>query len=315
MRAVAVEKLKGEPRLMDLPQPVAKADQLLVKVSAAGINPIDWKLADGMLDGVMPNVLPFVLGVDAAGVVAGIGAHVSRFKKGDRVFGQFLHAPLGEGTYAEYTVVPETAAVAKLPSAVSNEIGAALPTAAMTALAMVDLLELAPGSKVLIVGATGGVGSFATQIAAAKGFTVLVTTGAQDVGRMKQFGAYETYDYRAADLISQISAAHKQGIDALIDVVSDAAAFKKNAGLVSKGGFALTTVGVADQKDLQTTGIKGGNFSLQADAGLLQRLAVLVESGELMVPIEATISLAEASAAIAASRSGRARGKTVIRIG
>ncbi len=69
MRAVAVEKLKGEPRLMDLPQPVAKADQLLVKVSAAGINPVDWKLADGMLDGVMPNVLPFVLGVDAAGIV------------------------------------------------------------------------------------------------------------------------------------------------------------------------------------------------------------------------------------------------------
>jgi NADPH:quinone reductase-like Zn-dependent oxidoreductase len=315
MRAIAVEKLKGEPRLMDIPQPVAKPDQLLIKVSAAGINPIDWKIADGMFDGVMPNVLPLVLGVDAAGVVADVGARVTRFKKGDRVFGQFFNVPLGQGTYAEYTVVAESGAVAKLPATVSNDEGAALPTAAMTALAMIDSLELSPGSKVLIVGATGGVGSFATQLAAAKGFTVLVTAPAQDTARMKSLGAHETFDYRAADLISQISAAHAQGIDAVIDLVSDAETFKRIAALVSKGGFALTTVGAADQKDLQQRGIKGGNFTLQADAGLLQRLAVLVERGELRVPVQATVGLAEAAAAIAASRSGRARGKTVIRMG
>lgn len=174
MRAVAVEKLQGEPRLMDVPLPVAKPDQLLIKVSAAGINPLDWKIADGAFEGAMPHVLPLVLGVDAAGVVAGIGTKVTRFKKGDRVFGQFFNVPLGVGTYAEYTVAGETGAVAKLPSTVTDEQGAALPTAAMTASGMVDSLELPPGSKVLIVGATGGVGSFATQLAAARGFTVLV---------------------------------------------------------------------------------------------------------------------------------------------
>ncbi|MDB6159398.1 MAG: alcohol dehydrogenase [Gammaproteobacteria bacterium] len=273
MRAVAVEKLRGEPRLMEIPQPVPNPDQLLVKVSAAGINPLDWKIADGIFEGAMPNVLPLVLGVDAAGVVAGTGARVSRFKTGDRVFGQFFSVPLGVGTYAEYTVVGETAAIAKLPSTVSDEQGAALPTAAMTALGLVDSLELPPGSKVLIVGATGGVGSFATQLAAAKGFTVLVTAGAQDVERMKKLGAHETFDYRATDLTEQISAAHRQGIDAVIDMVSDASTFKKNTTLLSNGGRALTTLGVADEKEMQKRGVKGGNFTLQADAGMLQRLA------------------------------------------
>jgi NADPH:quinone reductase-like Zn-dependent oxidoreductase len=314
MRAIAVEQLKGEPKLMNLPEPKPKDDQLLVKVTFAGMNPFDWKVADGAMQGVMPNVLPFILGSDAAGVVAAVGPKVSRFAKGDRVFGQFLHAPLGEGTYAEYTVVPESGAVAKIPAALPDEVAAALPTAAMTALAMVDMLELKPGSKVLILGATGGVGLFATQLAAQKGFTVLATAQPKDSERIQTFGAAETFDYHQGDLAAQVSDAHRHGIDAVIDLVSDGPAFKKISGLVSKGGYALTTVGVADTKDLQKRGIQGGNFFLQASAALLQRLAILVESRQLTVSIEAKIELEATPAAIAASRRGGARGKTVIRM-
>lgn len=101
---------------------------------------------------------------------------------------------------------------------------------------------------------------------------------------MKKLGAHEAFDYRVTDLVSQISTAHSQGIDAVIDMVSDASTFKKNVTLVSKGGFALTTLGVADQKELQKRGIKGGNFAVQAEAGSLQRLAALVEIGELREP-------------------------------
>lgn len=314
MRAIAVEKLKGEPRLMDLPEPKPKEDQLLVKVSMAGMNPYDWKVADGEMAGMIPNVLPLVLGSDAAGVVATVGTKVSRFSKGDRVFGQFVHAPLGEGTYAEYAVVPESGAVAKIPAAIADGVAAALPTAAMTALAIVDSLDLRPGSKVLIVGATGGVGLFATQFAAARGFTVLVTAGPKDRERIHALGATEAFNYREGDLTARVSSAHRHGIDAVIDLVSDAAAFSKIASLVSKGGYALTTLGVGDAKDLQKRGIRGGNFFLQGNSELLQRLATMVESKELVVPIEATIELEAVPAAIAASRRGGARGKTVIRI-
>jgi NADPH:quinone reductase-like Zn-dependent oxidoreductase len=314
MRAVAVEQLKGEPRVVDLPVPTPKPDQLLIRVTVAGMNPYDWKLADGVLAGVMPNVLPFVLGIDAAGVVAAVGASVARFSKGERVFGQFFHVPLGEGTYAEYTVVPAAGAVAVLPASIHDEVGAALPTAGMTALALVDALGLPSGSTVLITGATGGVGSFATQLAAAKGYRVLVTAAAKDAAPMRAFGAAELYDYRATDVVAAVQTAHPAGIDAVLDLVSDAASLQRIAGLVRRGGHVYSTIGAADAGALKERGLQGGNFFLKADASLLKRLAGFVESDELEVPIEARIALEDVPAAIASGRRGGARGKTVIRI-
>jgi NADPH:quinone reductase-like Zn-dependent oxidoreductase len=314
MRAIAVDTLKGKPQLMILPRPTPKPDQLLVKVSVAGMNPFDWQLTDGVMKEVMPNVLPFVMGIDAAGDVVDLGSQVSRFCLGDRVFGQFFHSPLGEGTYAEYCVVPETATVAKLPPSVPDKAAAALPTAAMTALSMIDSLEIDPGSTVLIVGATGGVGAFATQLAAGRGFIVLVTAGPQDAERMQGLGASQVFDARGTELIAQLTPTYRQRIHAVIDLVSDRATFKSMARFVLEGGYMLTTVDAADPEFLKDQHIKGGNFSLEADAGLLLRLASLVETGQLVVPIEATISLEQAPDAIAASRNGHARGKTVIRM-
>ena len=314
MRAVAVDKLKGEPRLMDLPEPRPKENQLLVKVAVAGMNPFDWKVADGAMEGVMPHVFPLILGGDAAGTVAAVGSKVSRFRQGDRVFGQFVHAPLGQGTYAEFTVVPESGAVTKIPAGVSDETAAGLPTAGMTALSMVDSLELPAGSKVLIVGATGGVGLFATQLAAAKGLTVLGTAGATARERLVSLGASETFDRRGEALAAQVSGVHPEGIQALIDLVSDPPTFAKLTGLVSRGGYALTTVGAADPAELEKRGVHGGNFYVKAKVDLLERLVGLVERKQLVVPIQATIPLQAVPAAIAASKRGGARGKTLIRI-
>jgi NADPH:quinone reductase-like Zn-dependent oxidoreductase len=239
---------------------------------------------------------------------------VARFSKGERVFGQFFHVPLGEGTYAEYTVVPAAGAVAVLPASIHDEVGAALPTAGMTALALVDALGLPSGSTVLITGATGGVGSFATQLAAAKGYRVLVTAAAKDAAPMRAFGAAELYDYRATDVVAAVQTAHPAGIDAVLDLVSDAASLQRIAGLVRRGGHVYSTIGAADAGALKERGLQGGNFFLKADASLLKRLAGFVESDELEVPIEARIALEDVPAAIASGRRGGARGKTVIRI-
>ena len=314
MRAIAVEQFKAEPRLMNLPQPVPKDDQLLVQVGFAGMNPYDWKVADGIMQGAMPTVFPLILGSDAAGTVTAIGAKVTRYVPGDRIFGSFFHAPIGEGTYAEFAVVPESGAVTKTPAGLGDDLAAALPTAGMTALALVDKLDLKSGSKVLIVGATGGVGLYATQIAARKGLHVLATAGAGDVERLRRFGASETFDYRGGDLDARLAALHPQGIAALIDLASDAAGFKKLALLVAREGYALSTIGAANTPFLLERGVHGGNFYLKADAELLTRLATWVEQGRLEVVIEARISLESTPAAIAASRRGGARGKTVIRM-
>ena len=312
MYAIAVDALKGEPRLLEVAQPVAKPDQLLVKIAATAINPFDWKVADGIM-GTAPTVFPLILGQDAAGTVIATGASVTRFKIGDRIFGQFFHMPIGEGTFAQYAVVPQTAPLVLLPTQIDFATGAALPTAGMTALAMVEALELREQASVLIVGATGGVGSFATQIAASRGLHVLATAGAPgDAERLRQLGAREIYGSRDGALISDVQRSHPGGIDAVIDLVSNAAALTAVTGLVRRGGWVLTTVFSADEKALQARGLRGGNFEVKATSTLLQRLADLVAAGKLTVPIESTISLPDAPAAIARSRAGHSKGKTVI---
>jgi NADPH:quinone reductase-like Zn-dependent oxidoreductase len=179
---------------------------------------------------------------------------------------------------------------------------------------MVDGLELEGGGTVLITGATGGVGSFATQLAAAKGFRVLATVGTSDSKRLRDFGASEVYDYRTTDLVSELQKAHPDGLGAVLDLVSDAATLKRIAALVRRGGQVRSTIGAADPGMLQELGLRGGNFFLKADASLLRRLVGFVESGQLEVPIEASITLDDVPAAIAARRRGGARGKTVIRV-
>lgn len=314
MRAIAVDLYKGEPRLLEVAQPVPKPDQLLVKIEATALNPFDWKVADGMLQGAMPAVFPLILGQDAAGTVTATGHEVSRFKTGDRIFGQFFHAPVGEGTFAEYAVVPEKAPLALLPQQIDFVTAAALPTAGMTALSMVETLGLKPQTSVLIVGATGGVGSFATQLAATKGLRVLATAGASSEGdRLRRLGASEIYTSRNEALIADVKGNHPQGIDAVIDLVSNTAALNALASLVRPGGAVLTTVFSADEKALQARGLTGGNFEVRANSSLLERLADAVEAGKLTVPIDNTITLPEAPAAIARSRQGHSKGKTVIR--
>ena len=313
MRAIAVDEFKGEPRLVEVEQPVPKPEQLLVKIAATALNPFDWKVADGMLEGSMPTVFPLILGQDAAGTVNAVGSNVTRFKSGDRIFGQFFHAPVGEGTFAEYAVVPQNGALALLPQEIDFPRAAALPTAGMTALAMVEALELEAGSSVLIVGATGGVGSFATQLAANKSLRVLATAAAPGEGeRLRRLGASEIYASRDEALISEVQRNHPQAIDGIIDLVSQTAGLTALARLVRQGGCVLTTVFSADEKTLRARGLRGGNFEVRASSSLLERLVDIVKSGKLTVPIDSTIALAEAPAAISRSRAGHSKGKTII---
>ncbi len=314
MRAVVVDVLGGEPQLAEVEVPSPKAGQLLIEVFSAGINPFDWQLADGAMRETIPNVLPFVLGNDAAGVVVDMGTGVTGFQVGDRVFGQLFHVPLGEGTYAQYTIADAGGAVARLPARITPETGAALPTAGLTALGLVDAITAAANATVLIVGASGGVGSFCTQIAASRGFRVLATAAGHDAERMKALGAAATFDHHVGELHTLLDAAEVAPIDAIVDLVSSASTLASLSSLVKEGGQVLSTIGSVDVAALAKRGIEGTNFVVQASRDGLERLVDLVGADRLSVPIEAVIRLEDVPVAIARMRRGGARGKTVIHV-
>ncbi|HVI46174.1 MAG TPA: NADP-dependent oxidoreductase [Chitinophaga sp.] len=313
MKAVAINQFKDIPVVMDLPKPVVRAGTVLIRVTAAGINPFDWKMADGILDGKMPHQFPMIMGVDGAGVVEEVGEGVKRFKKGDKVYGQFIHAPIGEGSYAEYAVVPESAAITYAPVSASAAEAAAVPTSGMTAQQLLDKLDLSEGETLLVNGATGGVGSFVTLLAAIQGIKVIATVGgAADAQRMKDLGATYTVNYKEAPVTQQVNSQFPQGINGLIDLVSDGAGFNANADLVKPGGGAYTTVFVADDAALAVKGLEGGNFETVSTPDALNKLALLIDHGTLKIPVERKISLDEVPEAIANNRQGKATGKTVI---
>ncbi|MEP7456251.1 NADP-dependent oxidoreductase [Phyllobacterium sp. SB3] len=313
MRAAAVEAFGAKVELIELPKPEARSDQILVKISVAAINPFDWKVADGILKGKAPHVFPLVLGNDAAGVVEYCGEDVTGFSAGDTIFGQFLHMPLGEGPYAEYARVPASNLLKKLPEALDIFQAAALPTAGMTALQMVENLDLPEGATILVVGATGGVGSFAVQLGAAKGLKVVATARAGKAARMSEFGAVATIDHTASPVSEQIRQLYPEGIDGLIDLMSGDAEFSALASQVKKGGTAFTTAFVADDVQLKELSLKGGNFELSADHELLDRLIGHVASGHVTILVDRTISLDDVPEAIEESRKGRSAGKTLIK--
>jgi NADPH:quinone reductase-like Zn-dependent oxidoreductase len=312
MRAIAIESFGAPARTVEVPRPQPAAGEILVRVSAAGVNPYDWKIADGALQGTMPHVFPLVLGIDAAGVVEALGEGTGRFRVGDRVFGQFLHSPVGVGTYAEYATVPESIAVSKIPPSISPEEAAALPTAGMTALQALDELGLRPKQTLLVVGATGGVGSFATQLAAAQGIEVvaLARPGAAEYARSLR--ARATFDYTRPSVLDEIRSAYPEGLDGLLDTASDAVRFRSYAALLRSGGAAASTRGAADAEDLGRQRIRASNTNLNPTSQLLDRLAAEVVAGRARVPVAKRLTLAEIPSLEREIRSGPRRGKIVI---
>ena len=297
---------------MDLPAPTAGAGELLVRVEFAGVNPFDWKIADGALEGSRPHVFPLVLGVDAAGTVESVGPGVDRFQPGDRVVGQFLHDPVGTGTYAEMALVPQGIGVVRVPPLLALPDAAALPTAGMTALAALESLALEPGSTLVIVGASGGVGSFATGLAATRGIRITAVARSGSSARLRSLGAEEVIDPTSADPIAVLRKAHPNGADGLIDAMSDAAGFTRYAGVVHRAGTAVSTTFSGDPRALERAGVRVVNLDLHPNADLMARLVREVLDHHLPVPLERRVRLAEAPAALAELKAGRGHGKTVV---
>ncbi len=313
MRAITVSEYGAAATVTEVPDPEPGPDQVLIKINAAGVNPMDRVIADGAWQTLMPATFPLILGADLAGVVQSAGDSATRFSPGEEVFGQLLLPPLGSvGTYAEQVAVSADAPLARIPTGVSARVAAALPTPGGTALGIMDALPPLTGKTTLIVGAAGGVGSFATQLAAQAGAHVIASARESDAERLKGYGATETVDYTVVTLVDAIHQAHPDGIDVLVDVASDAAAFAGLASLVREGGTAVTTKYVANHDALAAVGVDGVNFALNLSSAVLERLAELVSSGRLTPPPLTTVKLGDVPATLFGDRANRIDGKAIV---
>jgi NADPH:quinone reductase-like Zn-dependent oxidoreductase len=313
MRALHVPAAGEQARLGELPTPQVSEGNVLVKVKAAGLNAIDNGIASGMMAAMMPHEYPVVIGRDAAGVVEAVGAGVDQVHVGDEVLGhELLVPPIQAGTVAEYAVLP-AAAVAIKPPRLDFVTAAAIPLAGAAATAAVNAIDPKPGQVVLVSGATGGVGSYAVQLLAARGVTVVATGTPADTDRLTGLGATTVVDYTKGSVVEQVLAAYPGGVDALIELAvssPDAAPL----AAVRRGGKVAATTQAADEEALADAGLSGGTVMAGPVREVIAPLAEQAAAGTLKVEVNTILSLDEAPVGLATIASGHARGKIVVKI-
>ena len=292
----------GNLRLEDVP-PLSISDyQILVRVHDAGVNPIDWKIREGYLQKVMPVSFPLTIGQDFAGEVAERGKNVKRFEIGERVFG------FTQAAYAEYAAATEST-VAAMPELINFATAAALPTAGLTALQVIRDVALAlPGMTILIHGAAGGVGSFASQIAKNYGAKVIGTASGDDIEYLKSLRIDDIIDYKRERFEDRVS-----GLDAVVDLVGGET-LARSYPLVKRGGVLVTTVQPIDASVANRAGIRAVQLVMKRNAADLAEIAALVAKGVLQPRIAQTMPLSEARNAQELSETGRTHGKVILKV-
>lgn len=322
MRAIAVDEFGAQPRMVDLPVPEAGPGQVQVRLAAASMNPMDAAAAQGRFARFGEHRLPLILGFDGAGTVTAVGGGVADLAVGDRVFGQFWTSPIGQGTYAEYTVIdahPANGSIALVPGGLPLSQAAALPTAASTALGAVETAGVGQGDTLLVIGATGGVGVFAVQVAARLGVRVIATAAADAAALVRDLGAAETIDYKAGSLEEGIVAAAPGGLDGVVDLTGNRESIAAAARHLRDGAAVVSIAfGVSEQLQADPR-VRAVNYALDRKGERLEEVARLAGEKAIVPVIDTEISLEDALA-----RSGNqqdrgnlgagARGKTVIRI-
>jgi len=312
MRGYAVRGFGEAPEIDQLPVPAAD-DAVLIHLTFAGVNPMDVKLVERL---TATSAYPFVLGVDFAGVVERVPAGESHLRVGDRVFGEART----HGAYAEYTaVVPGTQGepIARIPDGVADEQAAALPVAAVAAFSSVELLRVTEDIRLVVLGATGGVGGYAVQIARSRGAHVIATVRG-DSDEARRLGAEEVYDTNAVDVLSAVRSAHPDGVDAVLDLVSGPDAIRKDADVLRPGGSIVSANHAADEAWFAERQITAHNISGPAGSWstpqVLNELARLLADGKITARIRATVDLDGVGAVLSKLRDGGLRGKAVIRL-
>jgi NADPH:quinone reductase-like Zn-dependent oxidoreductase len=302
MRAVRIHAYghSDQVQLEDIAMPRAHAGEVLVGIHAVGVNPVDWKIREGLLARVAPRALPFTLGQDLAGRVISLGEDVTSIEASDTVYG------FASGAYAEYAVVSPSM-IASKPRTVHDTVAAALPTPGLTALQTVrDAIQPQQGQTVLIHGAAGAVGSIAIQLCRSRGASVAATAASRDAAYLNQLGVAEVIDYHTERFEDRV-----KPVDAVIDLVGGDT-LARSLAVLRKGGVVATTVGPLDPAGITRHGVRGIHIVMQKNASDLEELARLVDEGIVKPRPVRVLPLAEARAAQDLIQSGRSSDKLVL---
>jgi NADPH:quinone reductase-like Zn-dependent oxidoreductase len=306
MRAVVAHEY-GTPEVLkfeDFPRPEPNENQALVRVIASGVNPADPLTLSGKYAREFGTRLPLIPGYDIAGVVEKTGANVTKLKAGDAVYGY----PTFGGGWADYVTVTEGEVAAK-PKSLNFVEAAAVPMGALTAWqALVDTAQLQPGQIILIHGGSGGVGSFAIQIAKARGARVIATASTANQDLLEQLGADVAIDYTNTRF-EEVA----KDVDAVLDPVGKDT-LARSYGVVKKGGIVMSLVARPDPTEIKKREIRGAAISVRPDAQDLAEIAQLVDAGKIKPVVTQVLPLSEAIAAQRQAATHHTRGKVVLRI-
>lgn len=306
MKAVIIRAYGGPEvlKLEDVPRPEPKANEVLVRVIAAGVNPIDAIIREGTYAKEFGTHLPLVPGYDIAGVVEKAGKKITKLKTGDAVYGYVR----GGGGYAEYAVASEEE-VSPKPRSLSFVTAAAVPLAALTAWqALIDAAKLRAGQTVLIHGGSGGVGTMAIQIAKARGAHVIATASTPNQDLLKELGADVTVDYTTTKFEDVA-----KDVDVVLDSIGNDT-LARSYLVVKKRGFVATLVSRLDQAELDKHGIRGASISVRPNTKELSEITKLIEAKRIKPVVTRMISLADAVNAQQQIATHHTRGKIVLRI-
>src|SRR5216117_3589851 len=306
MKAVVAHEY-GAPDVLkfeEVPRPEPSEDEALVRVIARGVNPADPLTLSGKYAREFGTHLPLIPGYEIAGVVEKTGANVTKLKVGDAVYGY----PTFGGGWADYITVKEWEVAVK-PKSLNFVEAASVPMGALTAWqALVDVAKLQPGQTVLIHGGSGGVGSFAIQIAKARGARVIATASTANQDFLKQLGADVAIDY-TRQKFEEIA----KDVDVVLDSVGKDT-LARSYGVVKKGGFIVTLVARIDQAELDNHGIRGASLSVEPNSDELAEIGKLIDEKKIKVVVSQTFPLSEARKAQEQAATGHTRGKIVLKV-
>ena len=310
MRAIMLESFDSSPALHEVPTPQIAPNEVLVRVHGSSVNPVDGAIAAGMMSSMVDHEFPVVLGRDYSGVVERAGSDVTRYAEGEEVYG-FLPAAnptVHDGSWAELIVVPEDASIARKPAGVELAVAGAAPLAGITAMSALDALGVSEGDTVLVVGANGGVGSFAVQLAANAGATIIAPGLPEDEEYLREIGVDEVLE-RDVDVAALVHERYPDGIEALLDLVSYAPeGFDTHAEVLKDDGRGASSLSAAGE------GSGRHNVGAVPSPENLERLGRLLEDSTLRVPIQSTHSLDQAGEALRALGAEHTQGKRAIQV-
>lgn len=316
MKAMVIDSFGGVDvlKMTEVETPKPKDNEVLIQIEFTAVNPVDWKIREGLLKSRMPHEFPLIPGWDASGIIKDVGKNVRNFRVGDEVFAYCRKPIIKEGTYAEF-ICFDASQVARKPKNISFAQSAAIPLVALTAWqALFDFAGLKQGQSVLIHAGSGGVGSFAIQFAKHIGAKVFTTCSEANHPYVKKLGADFCIDYNKENFASKVQELANGKIDVVFDTVGGKT-LRESIAVLKPGGCLVSIVEQVSHEQADKNKIRTGYVFVRPDGQQLEEIARLIDQGKIQAPDIQEMNLADAAKAQEKSKEGHTKGKIVLKVG